>query len=266
MVQEKRNAFRRCLIRREMGSEAQSDFYSFVGKKAVVVAGTSGIGLAAAQLFVQLGGEAVVVSSNRDKVAAAVKLIGRRAEGEVVDGTQEDQVRALFDRIGSFDHLIASSGRGRDKPFLQASGEDLRGPWEKKYWLQALAARYGAPHLRAGGSITLISGTNGTKPSKGTTQAAAINAAVEGLARGLAVELSPIRVNVVSPGAIDTPLWEQFAPDPKERAAKLEALKSKLLTGTVGQSDEVARIIIAAISSPFTTGAKFEVNGGALLV
>ncbi|KAK9794304.1 hypothetical protein WJX73_002144 [Symbiochloris irregularis] len=241
--------------------------FDFTGQRVLVVGGSSGIGLATAKLFASLGAKVIVASSSKDKLDAATKAIGHGATGIVTDATDDAQVQSLFEQTGELDHIISSSGRAFDKPFLEATPEQLFEPWKQKYWVYVRVARFGAPKLKKGGSITVVGGLNGTRPNPNSHQAAAVNGAVEAFARALSLDLSPTRVNVVSPGTIgDTGLWQRSHPDDEKRRELFEKQAARLPSKTVGTSEEVARIIAAIASSPFTTGSVFDVNGGAFLV
>ena len=129
---------------------------------------------------------------------------------------------------------------------------------DSKFWGAYRIAR--AARIRDGGSLTLVSGVLGRRPSAASVLQGAINAALEGLARGLALELAPVRVNVVSPGLIDTPLHDRLPAD--KRQAMFEQVAARLPAKRIGDARDVANAILYLASTPFATGSTVVVDGG----
>lgn len=234
-------------------------------KRVVILGGTSGIGLAVAQAAARQGAALVVASSNAANVQAALARLPENAEGQAVDLLDETAVRAFFTRTGSFDHLVFTAGETlqlgllRDTPLDQA-----RRFFELRYWGAFTAAKYAAPSLRPGGSITFTSGIAGARPQAGWALGASICSAMEGLTRALAVELAPLRVNIVSPGFVRTPLWRGMAE--AEREAMYAAAGASLPVGRAGEADDLAAAYIFLMCQGFATGQTFVVDGGGVLV
>jgi NAD(P)-dependent dehydrogenase (short-subunit alcohol dehydrogenase family) len=134
---------------------------------------------------------------------------------------------------------------------------------ESKFWGQYRAARAAAGRLREGGSITLTAGIRSRRPQRGAGAFTVVNMAVEGMARALALELAPLRVNAVSPGTIDTAVFDGLPPD--VRAKHLERAAGATTVGRVGTADEVAEVYLACLTNGFLTGAVIDVDGGGLL-
>jgi NAD(P)-dependent dehydrogenase (short-subunit alcohol dehydrogenase family) len=124
-------------------------------------------------------------------------------------------------------------------------------------------AKHAAPYFRPGSSVVLTSGTIGVRPSPGAALAASGAAAIEGLTRGLAVELAPIRVNAVRPGVIRTPMWDRI-PEP-QREALFATLAGRTLTKAVGEADQIAATHLYLMENRFVTGTVLTVDGGFLL-
>jgi NAD(P)-dependent dehydrogenase (short-subunit alcohol dehydrogenase family) len=235
------------------------------GKRVVVLGGTSGIGLAVAEAAARAGAVAVVASSSPANVAAALARLPAGAEGQVLDVLDEASVRAFFERIGAFDHLVYTAG---DMlligPLADLALDRARHAFEVRYWGALTAAKYGAPSIRPGGSIVFSSGVAGARPRPGWALGASICAAMEGLTRALAVELAPVRVNIVSPGFVRTPLWRNL-PE-AEREALYAAAGERLLVGRVGEAEELAEAYLFLMRQGFATGQTFVVDGGGVLV
>jgi NAD(P)-dependent dehydrogenase (short-subunit alcohol dehydrogenase family) len=186
-------------------------------------------------------------------------------QGHVVDLTDEAQVSALFDKIGAFDHLVYTAGDALLLgDFASLSIADAKRAFDVRYWGAVTAVKYAAPHIAQGGSIVLTTGIASARPFKGWVVPASILGAMEALTRALAVELAPIRVNVVSPGVVKTAMWDQLPQE--DREGLYRDVGAKLLTGRVGEADEVAETYLYLMRQTFSTGQVVTVDGGGVLV
>jgi NAD(P)-dependent dehydrogenase (short-subunit alcohol dehydrogenase family) len=238
---------------------------SLDGKRVVILGGTSGIGLATARAAQREGAAVVIASSRRERLDRALASLRSDAEGEVVDVADEAQVRALFERIDAFDHLVFTAGESLQlEPLAAMQVERARGFVNVRFWGAFMAAKYGSPHIRPGGSITLTNGIAGLRPRKGWTVAASICGAMEALTRALAVELAPIRVNAVCPGTVRTELWSGMTESARETMYRDVA--QRLPVGRVGEADDLAETYLYLMREGFSTGQVLVVDGGGILV
>ncbi|KJA26771.1 hypothetical protein HYPSUDRAFT_212924 [Hypholoma sublateritium FD-334 SS-4] len=227
-------------------------------KTVVVVGGSSGIGFGVTLAALQsLASVVIIASSNAERVAGAVaqlqahKLPGE-VRGEVVDA--------------------------RD---AAAPSPTLRGPaatWRRDTWAaisrsRAFTTRFWGPYILAqsakfnpGGSLTLTSGILDLKPRPGMTLPAGVSAAVAGLTSGLAVDLAPVRVNVVSPGGVNTEVWDKLQIPDEAKEHIIQEMANKLLIKRIGEPSDLAEAYIFLMKCGYITGQRINVDGGATLV
>jgi len=231
----------------------------------VLLGGTSGIGLATAQAALAAGASVSVVSSRSERVAEAVARLGDRVKGYTVDLSNESAVHALFGQVGAFDHLVYSAGDSlRTGALADMDLATIRQIFEVRVFGAIAAVKHAAPYLRRGGSMVLTSGIASLRPQKGWVALASVCSAMEGLTRALAVELAPIRVNLVSPGLVRTPLWDNLSEF--EREALYSASGAALPVGRVGEAEDLAQTYVYLMTNRYATGQTIIVDGGGVLV
>jgi NAD(P)-dependent dehydrogenase (short-subunit alcohol dehydrogenase family) len=248
-----------------MEDKVKQESKSLKGKKVVLLGGTSGFGLATALAAAAEGAEITVVSSRQLKVDEALAGLPQGSKGYAVNLTDEQQVAALFEQIGEFDHLVFTAGETLQLNELASlKMDDAKQFFNLRFWGALMAAKYGSPYIRKGGSIILTNGTIGLRPWKGWVVASAITGAIEGLTRALAVELAPIRVNTVCSGMAKTELWGNIPG--ADRDAMFKDVGSKLLTGSVGEATDIAEAYLYLMKNNFSTGQVIVTDGGGVLV
>lgn len=236
--------------------------------KVLIVGGGSGMGLALAQRCLGEGFHVTIVGRDEEKLRGACAQLQQPPQLQAIaaDISREDQVADLFAQIGTLDHIVSTAadiaGAYELLPALDLKA--VQRVVDSKFLGPLLLAKHGAPRLSSAGSITFVSGIAAYRPSARGSVVAAINAALEGLVRALAVELAPIRVNAVSPGWVDTSIWALVAGD--QKAEVLGAMAQRLPVGRVGQPDDIAHAIGFCLGNTFTTGTVLHVEGGHRLV
>ncbi len=235
---------------------------SLDGQKVVVIGGTSGIGLATALQARDEGASVWAVSRSQDKVEQCQSDHPGITFGQL-DIHDVPGLKSLFESVGEIDHIVANAtGANRtNAPFMEQSDEQFRAAFEK-FWGYTHVARHGVPHLKETGSLTFVSGFPARKCNVGMSSISCTGCAVEGLTRALALEVAPIRVNVVAPGVIDT---AAFAALGESREKILDQIGQSIPLGRVGQSEEVAGSILHAMQNTYMSGATLDVGGGNLL-
>jgi NAD(P)-dependent dehydrogenase (short-subunit alcohol dehydrogenase family) len=236
---------------------------SLEGKTAVVVGGSSGIGLATAQTLAEEGARVVIGGRSAPRLRAAAERIGGRVETHTLDITEEPSVAAFFDAVGSLDHLVITAAGAAMGSFLELELAAARRFFDSKFWGPYAVARSAAPRLSRYGSITFFSGAAGSRATPGFACGSAINAAIEMLVRTLAVELAPVRVNTISPGLVDTPVWDSLV-SAGERDALFAETAARLPARRIGRPEEIADAVLFLVRNEYTTGTTLFVDGGYL--
>jgi len=234
------------------------------GQKIVVIGGSSGMGLATARAAALDGAEVTIASRRQDRVDAALAELPAGCVGTALDVRVEAEVASLFERLGELDHVAFTAGDAfTPRPLVDLSLDDARTVLDVRFWGAVAVIKHAAPRIRPGGSIGLTTGTVGQRPVPGAALPAAGAGATEGLVRGLAVELAPVRVNAVRAGAVRTPMWDGI-PE-AQREALFARLAQRTLTGTVGEPDQLAAAHLYLMRNEYVTGTVHTVDGGLLL-
>jgi NAD(P)-dependent dehydrogenase (short-subunit alcohol dehydrogenase family) len=214
---------------------------------SVMIGGTSGIGRAVAEALAARPGRVVV---------------GSRTTG--LDVADEASITAFFEELGTIDHLVYTAGSAAPGGKVgDVSIAAAKTAFDVKFWGSIIVAREAARRIRAGGSITLTSGFLARRTVPGTFVKTAMNAGIEAVAKLLARELAPLRVNVVSPGLTDTEAYSGMASS--ARQAMLERAAASLPAGRHGRPHDLAQGYLFSIDNPFVTGAVLDIDGGALV-
>lgn len=229
------------------------------GKKALVFGGTSGIGLATVNQLIELGADVVAVGRSATKAS----VLPESAVFMQCDVCDEQALKTLFAECAPFDILVSSATGGSRAigPFTAMDMEGYKGSFSK-LWGYANVVRHGTEHLSEQGSIVLVSGSPARRCNPGQVALSSVGGAVEALVRAVAKEIPPKRINVMSPGLIDTPMVSLSGDD---RQAHYDKVTKNNLISRAGTPDECAQGIVFLIQNDFVTGTTLDVDGGILL-
>jgi NAD(P)-dependent dehydrogenase (short-subunit alcohol dehydrogenase family) len=237
---------------------------TLTGTLVVILGGSSGIGLATARAAKTAGAEVIITGRNPARLEAARATLGTGGRAQVLDAADEGRTRDFFNDLGPLDHLFITAGALVFDAKLAPATADLEPALATRFWGALFAAKYAAPQMRAGGSITFTSGTAGRRPLPGTAVASASCSAVDSLARALAVDLAPLRVNSIQPGYVDTPLFDALLG--ANRDSVLAAAAERLPVKRIGRPEDIADAVLFLMRNGYVTGINLVVDGGGLLV
>lgn len=230
----------------------------------LVIGGTSGIGLGVAAAVAERGAIPIVASRKQASVDRALTQLPDGAAGFAVDFTDPKALDRFAVEVGEIDHLVYTAGDSLVLGALaELSGEMISDFFATRFVGALNAVRVFAPRIRAGGSITLTTGTAAHQPKFGVLPVSACGA-MNAAMTALAVELAPIRVNAVAPGVVRTPLWDSFGDE--QRQAMFDATTRELPLGRIGEVEDVARAYVYCMEQTFGTGVVLTVDGGTLLI
>ncbi|MFL9925331.1 SDR family oxidoreductase [Herbaspirillum lusitanum] len=233
---------------------------SLENKTLVIIGGTSGIGLRTAQLAAQRGAKVILGGRNADKLKRALSSLPPDARGAVVDSADQESLQRFFADIEQIDMLFTPGASYQVGGFRDSAREVAESPFKNKFWGQYWAVHAALSKLSEHAAIVLMSGAASARPIKGAAAYAAANAAIEGLGRGLATELAPIRVNVIAPGTTDSDLWR--GRDQVMREAAFASYRAATLLGEVGEVDDIANAALFLLTNGYMTGSTLFPDGG----
>ena len=228
--------------------------------QSVLVVGR-GSGIARAVTYAARDAGAKVIAAGRDKDTLTAAYAGEPAiSTETVDLTDEASIAALGEQFGSVDHVVSTaSARARGR-LAELDRDAIRRSFDTKVIGPLMLAKHLAARMNEGGSLTLFSGVAAAKIAVGTLGVAITNGAADTLARSLALELAPIRVNAISPGVIDTGAWDALGEQGK--ADYFAGMSARNPARRIGTADDIANGVLFAMTSTFLTGQTLHIDGG----
>ncbi|CRG89044.1 hypothetical protein PISL3812_06079 [Talaromyces islandicus] len=249
------------------------------GRRVLIIGGTSGLGFAAAEASVEYGVSQIILSSSQESrvnhAIAKLKASYPHSQTEIIgytcdlanESSLENNIKDLFSKVGTIDHIVFTAGDAPSlEPFVNTDFDTMKQIGMVRFFGPLLVARYGHTHLSPGpaSSITLTTGVSGTKPIPGWTTTASYLSGLHGMTRSLALDLKPVRVNLVNPGAVNTEMWDILEPEVREHL--IEELRKVTTTGRVGTVEDIAEAYLYCMRDQNLTGSVIHTNGGRLLL
>jgi NAD(P)-dependent dehydrogenase (short-subunit alcohol dehydrogenase family) len=234
---------------------------SLNAQRVVVCGGSSGIGLATARALLGQGALVTTVGRTPERLEAT-RVEGGEFTTVALDCADPQAVAEFFAARPPFDHIVVSmAANAALGPFATVTDEALRETFEGKFWPYVNVIRAAAAgHLAEQGSLTLVTGASAMAAAPGAASLAAVNGALEGMVKTLAVELAPRRVNAVSPGLTDTAAWQRVPAEIREDMYAKAAAETP--AGRVGQPEDVAGAVVSCLANGFITGVVLPCDGG----
>jgi NAD(P)-dependent dehydrogenase (short-subunit alcohol dehydrogenase family) len=236
---------------------------SMRGQTVVVIGGSSGIGLETARRARNEGASVIITARDPERL----QRIGRELEADIAafDATDFERLAKFFDDLPTpIDHVMVTGPGPYYAPLSEFDVEKARRAVDAHLFLPLQVARNAASKVRPGGTLLFMSGTGGRRTAAGLALISALTAALPAMTKNLALELAPIRVNLIAAGFVDTPLSAAILGD--ELDARREQLRTTLpIRRVVGPAD-IAALAIHLMTNTAVTGATFDIDGGQQLV
>jgi len=231
-----------------------------VGQTVVAIGGSAGIGLETARLARAEGADVILVGRNPERLENAAREIGANSTA-AFDATDAAALKEFFNGLpGQIDHVMVTAGGPSYGPLLEMSADDVREALSGHIVLGLEVARHAVGKMRPAGTLVLMGGTGGRRIVPGLGIAAAATAAIPPFVAALALELAPVRVNLIAAGFVDTPLSASLLGDGLDR--RREELRKTLPIGRVVGPEDVAALAVHLMINTALTGATYDIDGG----
>ncbi len=238
-----------------------------MAKKTLIIGGASGIGFAVARALAERGESLILAGRDSEKLARARQFLSQKKAAVntvVLDISKEEEVIQLSQTLGEVDNIIVTAGSHAPGGALTSLNlNEARQAFDTKFWGSIHVARYLSKNIRPRGTLTLTSGFVSRRTVAGTIVKTTMNAALESAVKVLAKELSPLRVNAVSPGLTDTEAYAGM--DPAARKKMFASAAENLPAKVFGRPEDIAKGYLFVMDNPFVTGTLLDIEGGALI-
>jgi NAD(P)-dependent dehydrogenase (short-subunit alcohol dehydrogenase family) len=232
------------------------------GQTVLVIGGTKGIGLETARLARAEGADVIITARDQERLDAVGLELGARTEA--FDATDLVRLGEFFDELpGQIDHVLVTGPGPYYAPLAELDFAQAQHDYDSHLLVPVQVARKAVGKVRAGGTLLFMSGTGGRRATSGAL-ITAHTAAVPALARNLAVEVAPVRVNVIAAGFVDTPLSATLLGDQLDE--RREQLRRSLPIGRIVGPEDVASLAVHLMVNTAITGATVDIDGGQQLV
>ena len=235
-----------------------------LGHTVVVIGGSAGIGLETARRARAEGADVILTGRNRDRLDGAASEVGARSTA-VFDAHDLAALEGFFGHLGApVDHVMVTAGRPYYSPLVEMDFDEARRGLHEHLMVMLAVARYAGEQVRPGGTLVFMGGTGGRRPGVGMGVIGAATAALPALTANLAIEIAPVRVNLIAAGFVDTPLSAELLGDGLE--ARRDQLRTTLPIGRVVGPADVAALAVHLMTNTALTGATYDIDGGQQLV
>jgi NAD(P)-dependent dehydrogenase (short-subunit alcohol dehydrogenase family) len=235
-----------------------------LGQTVVVIGGSAGIGLETARRARAEGAKLILAARNPEHLEHASRELGALSSA-AFDATDFDRLKKFFDELPApIDHVLVTGPGPYYAPLAEFDFEKARRDVEAHLFLPLQVARHAANKVRPGGTLLFMSGTGGRRTAKGFTLISALTAAMPAVTRNLALELAPVRVNLIAAGFVDTPLSASLLGNQLD--ARREQLRTTLPIGRVVGPADIAALAVHLMTNTAVTGATYDIDGGQQLV
>ena len=232
---------------------------TLAGQTVVVLGGTAGIGLETARLARANDAELIVTARNADRLRDVAREL--EAKTAAFDVTDFDRLQRFFEELpGPIDHVLVTGPGPYYARLEDFDFDEARADVEAHVFLPMQIARNAMGRVRPGGTLLFVGGTGGRRTAPGLSLIGALTAAMPALTKNLALELAPIRVNLIAAGFVDTPLSASLLGDRLE--ARREELRRTLPIGRVVGPADVAALALHIMTNGALTGATYDIDGG----
>lgn len=234
------------------------------GQTVVVMGGSAGIGLETARLARAHGAEVILTARNAERLARAAEEVGAK-DTAAFDAADTAALAAFFESLpGRIDHVMVTAGRPYYGLLADMDFDAARRSLDDHYWLAFHLAQAAVEKVRPGGSLALMGGTGGRRPGPGLSVISSMTAALPALIANLALEIAPVRMNLIAAGFVDTPLSADLLGDQLE--ARREQLRATLPIARVVGPQDVAALAVHLMANTALTGATYDIDGGQQLI
>jgi NAD(P)-dependent dehydrogenase (short-subunit alcohol dehydrogenase family) len=233
------------------------------GQTVVLLGGSAGMGLETARRARSEGAEVVLVARDPDRLRNAAQEVGAQRTA-ALDATDVARLEDFLATLPAVDHVLVTAGGPYYAPLAELDFERAHRSVEEHLWLPLHLARWAVGRVRPGGSLLFVGGTGARRPKAGLALASATSAAMPALVAGLALEVAPVRINLIAPGFVDTPLSASLLGDQLD--ARREQLRATLPIGRVVGPEDVAALAVHLMTNTALTGATYDIDGGQQLL
>ncbi len=234
------------------------------GQTIVVIGGSAGIGLETGRQARAGGADVILTGRNPERLERAATELGARSTASF-DANDSAALEVFFTQLDvPIDHVMVTAGGPYYAPLAEMDFDEARRALQEHPMLMAGVARYGAGKVRPGGTLVFMGGTGARHPANGVGLSSAMTAALPALTASLALEIAPVRINLIAAGFVDTPLSASLLGDQLDQ--RRDQLRDTLPIGRVVGADDVAALALHLMTNTALTGATYDIDGGQQLV